>query len=90
MNQSEFNKQERFNALIQETVTKGLTYKFILDESKRNKWNINARQAEEIAAQLNINTVKVLFYALELNILNVDNKTKKALQKQLKNKEQYH
>ncbi len=89
MNQSEFNKQERFNALIQEALTKGLTYKFILDESKRNKWNINARQAEEIATQLNINTVRVLFYALELNILNVDNKTKKALQKQLKNKEQY-
>jgi hypothetical protein len=89
MNQSEFNKQERFNALIEEAKSKHLTYKFVLDESKRNKWNINAKQAEQIGNSLSTNTVKVLFYALEINILNVDNKTKKALQKQLKNKEQY-
>lgn len=89
MNQSDFNKQERFNALITEAQSKNLPYTFILEEVKRNKWNINPKQAEQISTLLSINTVKVLFTALELNILNADNKTKKAIQKQLKNKEQY-
>ena len=89
MNQSEFNKQERFNALIVEAQSKGLPYTFILEEVKRNKWNINPKQAEQISNSLNINTAKILFTAYELNILNADNKTKKVIQKQLKNKDQY-
>lgn len=89
MNQSEFNKQERFNALIAEAQSKGLPYTFILEEVKRNKWNINPKQAEQISNSLNINTAKILFTAYELNILNADNKTKKVIQKQLKNKDQY-
>ncbi len=89
MNQSEFNKQERFDSLIKEAKTKGLGYQFVLEEVKRNKWNLNSKQVEQISTDLDYNNVLVLFYALDLNILNVDAKTKKAILKQKKNKEEY-
>lgn len=90
MTQQEFNKQELFQNLIKQTNEKNLGYRFILDEFKRNKWNINLVQAEEVSKGLNMNMYPVLLYALDLNILNVDNKTKKIIEKQRKNKEQYN
>ena len=89
MNQSEFNKEERFNNLIKQAKEKQLGYQFVLEEVKRNHWNVNAKQVELISTTLEFNNALVLFYALDLNILNVDAKTKKALNKQRKNKEDY-
>lgn len=89
MTQTEFNKQELFTNLIKQTKEKDLGYRFILDEFKRNKWNINAVQAEQVSVELNINMFLVLLYAQDLNILNVDNRLKKIIEKQRKNKEKY-
>lgn len=89
MTQTEFNKEQLVQNLIQQTKDKGLTYTFILNEFKRNKWNINLKQAEHLSKELNVNMVKILFDAEDLNILNVDNKTKKALKIQRKNKADY-
>lgn len=84
MTQTEFNKQERFNNLLQESKKKGLGYRFILDEFKRNHWNLNLKQAEMISENLEQDYQRLLKYALDLNILNVDSKTKKAILKQFK------
>lgn len=89
MNQQEFNKQAQFENLIKTALDKKLGYQFILQEFKRNKWNLNLKQAEKIGLALNFNPVLVLIGADDLNILNVDNKTKKAIQKQKKNKDLY-
>ena len=89
MNQQEFNKQEIFDNLIKTALEKKLGYQFILQEFKRNKWNLNTNQAEKIGLALNFNPVLVLLGADDLNILNVDSKTKKAIQKQRKNKDLY-
>lgn len=89
MTQTDFNKQELFENLIKQAQEKSLGYRFIVDEFKRNKWNLNLVQAEDISKGLNINMYPVLLYALDLNILNVDKKTKKVIEKQRKNKEQY-
>lgn len=90
MNQNEFNKEERFKNLIEQTVTKNLGYRFIVDEFKRNRWNINLKQAEEIGSALKVNIAIILFYADDINILNVDKKTLKAIRNQKKNKDQYY
>lgn len=90
MTQQEFNKEERITKLISEALNKNLTYRFVLEEFKRNKWNVNLKQAEEMSKLFNINMVLILFYAEDLNILNVDTKTKKALSRQRKNKEDYY
>lgn len=89
MTQQDFNKQERFLNLIKQSKEKNLGYRFILDEFKRNKWNINLLQAETLSTELNVNMFLVLLYATDLNILNVDAKTKKVIEKQKKNKEKY-
>lgn len=89
MNQTEFNKEERFNNLIKQAKEKQLGYQFVLEEVKRNHWNVNAKQVELISTTLDFNNALVLFHALDLNILNVDNQTKKALNKQRKNREDY-
>lgn len=89
MTQTEFNKQELFLNLIKQTIEKGLGYRFILDEFKRNKWNLNLSQAELISNELEINQFQILLYALDINILNTDNRTKKIIEKQRKNKEEY-
>lgn len=90
MNQNEFNKEERFKNLIEQSVIKNLGYRFIIDEFKRNRWNINLKQAEEIGSSLNVNIALILFYADDINILNVDKKTLKAIRNQKKNKDQYY
>lgn len=84
MNQSDFNKKERFNNLLQEAQKKNLSYRFILDEFKRNKWNLNLTQAEEISTTLNTDHQRLLRAAIEQNILNVDARTKKIILKQFK------
>lgn len=89
MTQTEFNKQELFSNLIKQSKEKNLGYRFILDEFKRNKWNINVVQAEQVSVELGINMFLILLYAQDLNILNVDSKTKKIIEKQRKNKEKY-
>ena len=89
MTQTEFNKQELFTNLIKQTKEKELGYRFILDEFKRNKWNLNLVQAETLSNELGINMFLILLYAQDINILNVDNKTKKIIEKQRKNKEKY-
>lgn len=90
MTQHDFNKEERIENLIKQTKEKNLGYHFILSEFKRNKWNINLKQAEKLSKELNINMVRILFEAEDLNILNVDAKTKKALRIQRKNKQDYY
>jgi len=85
MNQKEFNKKELYQRLLTETREKGLGYRFLLDEFKRNKWNLNANQAIEIANFLDQEINRILFYAYDLNILNVDNKTKKVILKAKQN-----
>lgn len=88
MNQSEFNKKERFEKLLKETISKKLGYRFLLEEMKRNHWNVNMVQSAEIANSLNVLQTKILFYAYDLNILNVDKKTLKAIKKQKNNEEE--
>jgi hypothetical protein len=89
MTQTEFNKNELFLNLIKQTKERELGYRFILDEFKRNKWNINLIQAEKISIELDVNMFLILLYAQDINILNVDSKTKKIIEKQRKNKEKY-
>ena len=83
MNQSEFNKEQVFQNLIKQSQEKELGVSFILSEFKRNKWNLNLKQATTIANSLGVNIDSILYQALDLNILNVESKVKKAL---LKNK----
>lgn len=83
MNQSEFNKDQLFQNLIKQAKEKELGVSFVLSEFKRNKWNLNLKQATSIANELNVNIDTILYQALDLNILNVESKIKKAL---LKNK----
>lgn len=83
MNQSEFNKEQLFQNLIKQAKEKELGVSFVLSEFKRNKWNLNLKQATSIANELNVNIDTILYQALDLNILNVESKIKKAL---LKNK----
>ncbi len=85
MIQQEFNKQERFDKLIEETLSKDLGYRFILDSFKKNKWNLNMSQAITIANRLNYPVNRILYYALDLNILNVTTKEKKIIIKNRKN-----
>lgn len=87
--QQEFNKEEQLKNLVAQTKAKELTYSFVLNEFKRNKWNVNLKQAEYLSKELNVNMVRILFDAEDLNILNVDAKTKKALRIQRKNKSDY-
>ncbi len=87
--QKEFNKQEQFDNLILQALSKDLPYSYILEEMKRSKWNLNVAQAEKLANKFNVNMVQVLFTAEDLNILNVDPRTKKALKIQRKNKSDY-
>ena len=88
MNQSEFNKKDRFEKLLKETIDKKLGYRFLLEEMKRNHWNVNMIQSADIANRLDVMQTKILFYAYDLNILNVDKKTLKAIQKQRNNQEE--
>lgn len=90
MTQIEFNKEERTLNLIKQSKEKELGYRFVLEEFKRNKWNINLKQAETLSNLFNVNMVRILFEAEDLNILNVDSKTKKALKLQRKNKQDYY
>ena len=83
MNQSEFNKEQIFQNLIKQAKEKELGYRFILEEFKRYKWNLNLKQATLLANDLDQPIDSILYYALDLNILNVETKVKKAL---LKNK----
>jgi hypothetical protein len=81
MNQTEFNKQERYEKLINEAVSKNLNHTFVLNEFKRNRWNLNEKQVVEVANKLGVNADTILNMALDLNILNVSNKLKKAILK---------
>lgn len=83
MTQSDFNKKERFENLLVTAKSRDLGISFLLNEFKRNKWNLNLKQAEEITEALSIDYQKLLQTALEMNLLNVDSRTKKAI---LKNK----
>lgn len=83
MNQSEFNKEQIFQNLLKQAKEKELGFRFILEEFKRYKWNLNLKQATILANELDQPIDSILYYALDLNILNVDSKIKKAL---LKNK----
>lgn len=87
--QQEFNKTEQIENLIAQALSKDLTYTFVLEEFKRNKWNLNVAQAEKLANRFDVNMVKILFSAEDLNILNVDPRTKKALKLQRKYKADY-
>lgn len=84
MTQSEFNKKELIKNIIQTAKEKELGFKYVLEEFKRNKWNINLEQAQLICNELNTNMTYVLFEAEDMNILNVDNSFKKKLNKQRK------
>ena len=87
--QQEFNKTEQIENLIAQAISKDLTYSYVLEEFKRNKWNLNVAQAEKLANRFDVNMVRVLFTAEDLNILNVDPRTKKALKLQRKYKADY-
>lgn len=87
MSQKEFNNKERFSNLIETAKSKNLGYRFVLEEVRRNRWNINLKQSEKIAEELKQDYQRILQYALEINVLNVDSKTKKVLEKQYKKKE---
>jgi len=89
MTQSKFNKKQEFENLILFAKSKELPFTYILQEIKRKRWNLNLKQAEEISKAYNINMVKILFEAEDINILNVDSKTRKALSLQRKNKSDY-
>jgi hypothetical protein len=88
MTQQEFNKEQLFHNLINQCIEKDLPYWYILEESKRSKWNLNPRQIELISDLLNVNNLDVTFAALDLGILNVDNRTKKVIEKQRKRNEE--
>ncbi len=77
------------DTLINQALEKDLTYTYVLSEIKRKKWNLNLKQAEHLSTKFNVNMVRILFSAEDLNILNVDSKTKKALKTQRKNKQDY-
>ena len=77
------------DTLINQALEKDLTYTYVLSEKKKKKWNLNLKQAEHLSTKFNVNMVRILFSAEDLNILNVDSKTKKALKTQRKNKQDY-
>lgn len=87
--QQEFNKQEQIENLVLQAISKDLSYTYVLEEFKRNKWNLNVAQAEMLSNRFDVNMVKILFSAEDLNILNVDPRTKKALKLQRKYKADY-
>ena len=87
--QQEFNKHEQIENLINQALSKDLTYTYVLEEFKRNKWNLNIAQAEKLSNRFDVNMVLILFKAEDMNILNVDARTKKALKLQRKYKEDY-
>lgn len=83
-------KEQDFNYIISVTKEKELSFRFVLEEFKRKKCNLNLKQAEILSNLFNVNMVRILFEAEDLNILNVDSKTKKALKLQRKNKQDYY
>lgn len=83
-------KEQDFNRIISVTKEKELSFRFVLEEFKRKKCNLNLKQAEILSNLFNVNMVRILFEAEDLNILNVDSKTKKALKLQRKNKQDYY
>jgi len=89
MTQSDFSKNTHFQSIIDYAKSKDLGYQYVLEECKRLKWNINLKQSEDIANIFKVNHVLILFYADDINILNVDSKTKKNIQKQKKYKHEY-
>lgn len=88
--QQDFNKEQQVENLIKQAKEKELSYHFVLSEFKRNKWNINLKQAERFANEFNVNMTRILFEADDLNILNADHKLKKVLKEQRKNKQDYY
>ena len=87
MSQTEFNKKDLYSKLLAEAVTKGLSHVFVLNEFKRNKWNLNENQAVELANTFDTNVKDIMNQAMDLNILNVNNKLKKELIKLRKNEQ---
>lgn len=83
-------KEQDFNHIVSVTKEKELSFRFVLEEFKRKKCNLNLKQAETLSNLFNVNMVRILFEAEDLNILNVDSKTKKALKLQRKNKQDYY
>lgn len=85
MNQKEFNNEQTFQSLLTTAQNKQLGYRFILDSLKRDKRNLNLKQATQIANTLDLAIDRILYYALDLNILNVTTKEKKIILKSRKN-----
>mgnify|MGYP003402559587 CR=1 FL=1 len=84
MNQSEFNKQELFESWIKTAKEQHFDFKYVLDEVKRNKWNVNLTQVTKISNDLNTPINIILWEAEEMNILNVPHKLRKLIQKEKK------
>jgi hypothetical protein len=75
---------EKFKRLIQQAYENDMTYRYVLEEVKRDKQLIDPQQCESISAKLNVSFDRVIFYALDLNILDIDQKTKNVLLKEQK------
>lgn len=82
MNQTEFNKTQLYNKLLEETKSKSLSHVFLLNEFKRNHWNVNEKQVTEIANYLEEMPTDIMKTANSLGILNISPKLKKKLVKQ--------
>lgn len=74
---------DKLKSLINKSLIDDLGYRFILEEVKRDKQMLNPKQVEFISDSLDLQYNRVLESALKMDILDVDSKTKKVLQKNL-------
>jgi hypothetical protein len=65
--------------IITDASNRGLSYRFILEEVKREKGNVNERQVVAICNTMDCKPVDVMKLAKELNVLNVPKKLLKKL-----------
>jgi len=75
---------EKLRSLINQSLIDDLGYRFILEEVKRDKQLLTPKQVEFISESLDLHYNRVLEASVKMDILDVDSKTKKVLQKNFK------
>lgn len=75
---------DKLRSLINKSLIDDLGYRFILEEVKRDKQLLTPKQVEFISESLDLHYNRVLETSVRMDILDVDSKTKKVLQKNFK------
>ena len=78
------NYDDKLKFLINKSLIDDLGYRFILEEVKRDKQLLTPKQVEFISESLDLHYNRVLEASVKMDILDVDSKTKKVLQKNFK------